>query len=265
MPADPNKASPGFDIDTLLGGLKAFAPVQVLEKLVKTAAEVWEKIKGAVGYIVKIIKNWFNDAVEAIEGVIKGIAEKGLVRYLGDVVKERVGERGYRIIQPLFDKFAAVEDKLMSLLDEPFPSSIDEAPAWIWNILRKLLGIGWSTIGALVSGIDEVIANIGGAIGELLTHAVERGMIGVERHAYWIGIPGVSEYNFLAATEYKIDILGSGIYFKEEGILNNPKSAVGVALFEVLEAWGVPPTNTAVDPHSGEAYNDRWVGGKGAL
>jgi hypothetical protein len=264
-PADPGKASPGFDIDMLMGALKGFAPVQMLEKIVKTCAEVWEKIKGAIGFIVKIIKNWFNDAVEAIEAVVKGIAEKGLVRFLGDVVKERIGDRGYRIIQPLFDKFAAVEDKLMSLLDEPFPTSVGDAPAWIWNILKKLLSIGWSTISALVSGIGEVISNIGSAIGDLLTYAVERGMIGVARYPYWVGVPYVAEHHFIAATEYKIDILGSGIYFKDEGVLNDPRSAVGFALFEVMDAWDVAPTNTTVDRGTGKPYNDRWVGGKGAV
>jgi hypothetical protein len=264
-PADPGKTSPGFDIDMLMGALEGFGPVQTLKKIVNTAAEVWEKIKGAIGYIVKIVKNWFNSAVEAIEGVMRGIAEKGLVRYLGDVVKEKIGERPYRIIQPLFDRFATVEDKIMSLLDEPFPSSIGEAPGWIWRIFKKLLDIGWSSISALVSAVSEIASNLADAVGDLLTWAVERGMIGVQRHAYWVGVPYVSEYHFLAATEYKIDILGSGIYFKDEGMLNNPKSAVGIALFEVLEAWDVPATYTEVEEDSGEPYNDRWVGDKGAL
>lgn len=264
-PADPGKTSPGFDIDMLLGALKDFGPVQALEKIVKTAAELWEKIKGAIGYIVKIVKNWFNDAVEAIEGVMRGIAEKGLARYLGDVVKEKIGERPYRIIQPLFDRFATVEDKIMKLLDEPFPTSISAAPGWLWRILKKLLGIGWDSISALVSAVSEIASNLVDAVGDLLTYAVERGMIGVQRHAYWAGIPYVAEYHFLAATEYKIDILGSGIYYKEPGNLDNPRSAVGIALFEVLEAWDVPPTYTAVEKDSGEPYNDRWVGGKGAL
>jgi len=263
-PADPGKTSPGFDIDMLMGALADFGPVQGLQKIVKTAAEVWEKIKGAVGYIVKVIKNWFNSAVEAIEGVIKGIAEKGLVGYLGEVVKERIGERGYRIVQPLFERFAGVEDKMMSLLDEELPSSLGDAPGWIFGLLKKLLGIGWGSVSALVSSIGEISSNIGDAVGDLLTLAVERGMIGVARYPYWVGVPYVAEHHFLAATEYKIDILGSGIYFKEGHILSDPRSAVGIALFEIMEAWNVPATNTTVDSGSGEPYGDRWVGGRGA-
>jgi len=251
VPGDPGKDSPAFSTDTLIGKLKGFAPVQAFEKILSTAAELWEKIKGAVGYIVKIVKSWFNGAVEMMENVMRGIAEKGVVRYLGDVVKEKVGDTAYNIIKPLFERFANVEDKMMAILDEPFPSSVGGAVDWIWGLLKKLFGIGWDSIGALVGAIKQIAGNLAGQMGNLLKFSVEGAKLGVKRHEYWVGAPYIDalQYHFFAATEYKIDLRGLGLHFTPSPV-PNPMSAPGLILFEVFENYNVP--------HNGDPARDRW-------
>jgi len=82
-------------------------------------------------------------------------------------------------------------------------------------------------------------------------------MVGVKRHQYYYWAFG--DHYFLAADEYKINMLGINIYFRESGILLNPNDLVGAGLFKVLEDMGVPPTNMARDDKTGDTYRDRWA------
>lgn len=251
MPADPGKDSPAFSTDTLLGKLKDFGPMKSLDKILKAAGEMWDKIKGSLGYIAKIVANWFNGAVDMMESVIRGIGEKGLVRYLGDVVKQKIGATAYGIVEPLFEKFATIEDKMMSILSDPLPTSPGEAVNWIWGLLKKLLGIGWGSIFEVASAVRAVAGNLAGQMGNLLKLSVEGTQLGVRRHEYWVGVPliGALQHHFYAATEYKINIQGMGIKVGPSSVLT-PRDAPGLVLYEVFEDHGVP--------HNGDPARDRW-------
>ena len=47
----------------------------------------------------------------------------------------------------------------------------------------------------------------------------------------------------------------------DEGNITDPRSVVGIGLFEVLEQMGVPPLNARVDDriNGGECSRDRWA------
>jgi Domain of unknown function (DUF4157) len=251
MPYGPGKDSPAFNTDMLTDKLKDFGPMKALDKILKTAGEMWDKIKGSLGYIAKIVTNWFNGSVDAMEGVIRGIGEKGLVRYLGDVVKQKIGDTAYGIIQPLFEKFATIEDKMMSILSDPLPTSPGEAVNWIWGLLQKLLGIGWGSIFELASAVGTVAGNLAGQMGNLLKLTVEGAQLGVKRHQYWVGVPFVEalQHKFYAATQYKINIQGVGLFVGPSPV-PNPLDAPGLVLYEVFENYAVP--------HNGDPARDRW-------
>ena len=102
-----------------------------------------------------------------------------------------------------------------------------------------------------------MMTRLGGLAKKIVTQMVQDGMIGVKRHQYYYWAFG--DHYFLAADEYKINLLGTNIYFRETGMLLNPNDLVGAGLFDALERMGVPATNTAVDPGMGDTYRDRWV------
>ena len=251
MPGDPAKDSPAFSTDMLIGKLKEFGPVKALDKILKAAGELWDKIKGSLGYITKLVKSWFNGAVEAMEKVIRGIGEKGLVRFLGDTVKEKIGDTAYNIIRPLFDRFAAVEDKMMAIIDLGLPGSLGDAVDWVWNVIKKLFGIGFDSIGALVGAIGDIAGNLAGQMGNLLKLSVDGTKLGVKRHDYYVGVPfvGALQHHFLAATEYKIHLPGLNIHYGPSPVMN-PFDAPGLVLYQVFEDYGVP--------HNGDPNRDRW-------
>jgi hypothetical protein len=251
MPGDPGKDSPAFSTDMLIGKLKEFGPVKSLDKILKAAGEMWDKIKGSLGYIAKLVKSWFNGAVEAMENVIRGIGEKGLVRFLGDTVKEKIGDTAYNIIKPLFDRFAGVEDKMMAIIDLGLPGSLGEAVDWIWNVLKKLFGIGFDSLVALVGAIKDIAGNLAGQMGNLLKLSVDGTKLGVKRHDYYVGVPYIEslQHHFLAATEYKVRLPGVSIHAGPSEVMN-PLDAPGLILYEVFEEYGTP--------HNGDPHRNRW-------
>ena len=82
------------------------------------------------------------------------------------------------------------------------------------------------------------------------------GMIGVKRHQYWYWLFG--KHYFLAATQYKIHLLGANIDFYDTGNITNPGSVVGFTLFEVFEQMGIPYSGH-VDDKTNEHTRDRWA------
>jgi hypothetical protein len=123
--------------------------------------------------------------------------------------------------------------------------------------MQKAFGVGFGSITALISAIRTMLLRLAGLAKKIVTKMVHEGMIGIRRHRYYYWAFGT--HYFLAADEYKINVLGTSIQFRESGMLLSPNDVVGAGLFEVLEAMGVPPTNTAVDDQTHEPYNDRWV------
>ena len=101
------------------------------------------------------------------------------------------------------------------------------------------------------------MGRLAGLATKIVNEMVHRGMVGVKRHQYYYWAFG--DHYFLAADEYKINMLGINIYFRESGMLLNPNDLVGAGLFTVLEDMGVPPTNTARDDKTGDTYRDRWA------
>jgi hypothetical protein len=123
--------------------------------------------------------------------------------------------------------------------------------------MQKAFGIGFGSIGALVDALHTMLTRLGGLAKKIVTKMVQDGRIGVKRHQYHYWAFGT--HYFLAADEYKINLLGINIYFRETGMLINPNDVVGAGLFTVLENMGVPPTNMAADAGTGDTYRDRWA------
>jgi hypothetical protein len=247
-----------FKMGSLASALEGLPGYKAISGFMEKAGKVWEQIKGFFGRVAKAFKSFFQAMADAIEEIIEGFASEGL-RYLPKLIKKIVGASVYEVIEPIVNAVAGTAEEILELFETDPPKGAADFFPWALKLAKKVFGIAVNGISSLVSAIRTLMSRLADAAVKLVTHMVNQGMVGVQRHCYYIWKPVGRNYYFLAATQYKIHVFGFDSEFKQSGALTNPKSAVAMALFEVLETMGVPPTNTAYDEDARASYRDRWV------
>jgi hypothetical protein len=204
-------------------------------------------------------RSFFEQMAGAVDEIIDGFAAQGLA-YLPQLIRRIVGPSVWEVIEPIVNAAAGTAEELLGLFETAPPTSASEFFPWALRLAARVFGVAFDGIGALVNALRTIADRLGGNARRLVTHMVQQGMIGVKRHSYYIWRPWpMDNLNFLAATQYKIHILGVDIDFYDEGMITNPASVVGVGLFEALESMGIPSTNDAYDADARDSYRDRWV------
>lgn len=250
LPDEPVK------LGSMTSGLKGLPGYQTIEGIMKKAGAAWEKIKGFFGRVAKAFKSFFEGLASAMEEIIDGFAKEGL-SYLPKLIKKIVGPTAWEVIEPIITAVASNADKILELFETDPPKGAADFFPWALKVMAKAWGLAFDSIGSLVSAIRTMISRLGSVATKLVTKMVADGMIGVKRHTYWYWLFG--KHYFFAATEYKIHILGVNIDFYDQGMISNPASVVGFALFEVLEQMGVAHNSGYFDDRVGEHSRDRWA------
>lgn len=249
LPDEPVKLS------SMTSGLKGLPGYQTIEGIMKKAGAAWDKIKGFFGRVAKAFKSYFEALADAMEEIIDGFAKEGLA-YLPKLIKKIVGADTWDVIEPIVTAVVANADKLLELFETDPPKSTGDFFLWSLKLAAKAWGLAFDSIGSLVSAIRTMFNRLGAMATKIVTKMVSEGMIGVKRHRYWYWMFGT--HYFLAATQYKIHLLGVNIDFYDQGNITDPRSVVGFGLFEVLEQMGIPYTGH-VDEKTNEHTRDRWA------
>ena len=249
LPDDPVK------LGSMTSGLKALPGYQTIESIMKKAGAAWEKIKGFFGRVAKAFKSFFEGLAGAMEEIIDGFAAEGLA-YLPKLIKKIVGATTWDVIEPLITAVASNAEKILELFETDPPTGAADFFPWALKVVAKAWGMAFDSIGSLVSALRTMVSRLGGVATKLVTKMVADGMIGVKRHRYWYWFFG--KHYFLAATQYKIHLLGANIDFYDTGNITDPGSVVGFALFEALEQMSIPYSGH-VDDKTNEHTRDRWA------
>ena len=245
-----------FKMSSLMGALKGLPGYQTISGFMDKAAKVWDQIKGFFGRIVKAFKNFFAGIENQLEEVLNGFAQQGLA-YLPKLIQKIVGPDVWDVIEPIINAAAGSAEQILQLFETSPPASAADFFPWALKLMQKAFGIGFDSVPALINALRVMMGRLAGLATKIVNQMVHQGMIGVKRHQYYYWAFG--DHYFLAADEYKINMLGINIYFRESGILLNPNDLVCAGLFDVLEQMGVPATNMAMDDKTHDTYRDRWV------
>jgi hypothetical protein len=245
-----------FKMSSLMGALKGLPGYQTISGFMDKAAKVWDQIKGFFGRVVKAFKNFFAGIEAQLEEVLNGFATQGLA-YLPKLIQKIVGPDVWDVIEPIINAAAGSAEQILQLFETAPPANAADFFPWALKLMQKAFGIGFDSIPALINALRVMMGRLAGLAVKIVNQMVHQGMIGVKRHQYYYWAFG--DHYFLAADEYKINMLGINIYFRESGMLLNPNDLVGAGLFDVLEQMGVPPTNMTVDDKTHDTYRDRWV------
>jgi hypothetical protein len=243
-------------MSSLMGALKGLPGYQTISGFMDKAAKVWDQIKGFFGRVVKAFKNFFAGIEAQLEEVLNGFATQGLA-YLPKLIQKIVGPDVWDVIEPIINAAAGSAEQILQLFETAPPANAADFFPWALKLMQKAFGIGFDSIPALINALRVMMGRLAGLAVKIVNQMVHQGMIGVKRHQYYYWAFG--DHYFLAADEYKINMLGINIYFRESGMLLNPNDLVGAGLFDVLEQMGVPPTNMTVDDKTHDTYRDRWV------
>jgi Domain of unknown function (DUF4157) len=256
LPDEPVK------LDSLLGGLKNLPGYRVIEAIMKKAGAAWDKIKGFFGRVAKAFKSFFDGLASGIEEIIDGFSKEGLA-YLPKLIKKFVGPTAWEVIEPLITAVAQNAEKMLQLFESDPPAGLSDFFPWALKLAANAWGIAFNSVGSLVTALGTMLSRVGPVMSKLVTKMVRDGMIGVKRHTYWVGgfnfDKGIHKHYFFAATQYKIHMLGVSIDFYDEGMITDPRSVVGVGLFDMLEQLGVPPLGGYFEEKIGQHSRDRWA------
>ncbi|HWO22612.1 MAG TPA: DUF4157 domain-containing protein [Kofleriaceae bacterium] len=243
-----------FSLAALAPLLEKLPGAATVKKILKKAGEVWDRIKGFFGRIVKAFKSLFAGLVNQLEEILDGFAKEGL-GYVPKLVRKLVGDTVYELIDPLVKHLSKSGNALLELFETDPPSSAGGYMPWVWRVAQKVFDLGASTLTGFISAIHQMFEKALSVTQKLITKAVKDGWIGVKRHHYYVW-PGV--VNCVVASEFKLTI---------PGVINlghQPPSVGGVAvaygLYTFLENAGVSPTYRGWNEKAREPYNDRWTG-----
>lgn len=249
-----------FSLSALKPMLEGLPGYGTIKGLLDKAAAAYKKISEFLGRILNAIKGFFSGLVEKIEMILDGFASEGL-GFLPKLIKMVLGDTLYDIVEPIINAVAKNAEEIISLFETDPPKGATDVFPWALKLMGKVWNVAWNGIREVAKALWKVMENLAAAATKLATHMVTEGMIGVQRHAYYVWKPIGPNYYFLAATQYKINVLGFTDSHTEEGMITNPKSVVGIVLFEVLEALDVPPTYVGWDDDARDSFRDRWTGG----
>jgi hypothetical protein len=242
-----------FKMASLTGALKGLPGYAMISGFMNKAGKVWDQIKGFFGRVAKAFKSFFQTIGDAIEEVLNGFAREGL-GYLPKLIKKIVGDSVWDVIEPIVTAAAGPAEAILQLFETDPPKGAADFFPWSLKLMQKAFGVAFNSIPAVVNALFTMMNRLAGLAKKIINKMVQDGMIGVKRHPF--SIFGLN--HFLAATEYKVNILGAQLYVCETGNIVNPSNLVGAALFDALESIGIPATNMQVDPASGDTYRDRW-------
>jgi hypothetical protein len=249
-----------FSLAALRPLLEQLPGAASVKKILEKAGQVWDKIKGFFGRVMKVFRDFFQTMMDQIEEILDGFAKQGL-GYLPTLVKKIVGDSVYEIIEPLFKELGSTSDAILSLFETDPPKGLTDFMPWVWKVVKKVLGLAFDSLSGFVSAVGQMVTRAGGVAKKLISRAVTDGWIGVKRHYYLIGAWGVG-HKFMAASEYKLNIPGviNLGHQPAPSFLLTPTGAVAIGLYELLEEMGVPVTYAGKNAETGEPYNDRWAG-----
>ncbi len=250
----------GFDLKGLVDGLKDGESFKPLRKILEAAGEVWDAICNFIGRIVKFIRNWVGGLVDDITAAIKGIAKLGLIRYMKELLRQRLNPAVFHIVEPMLDAMATVEDDIYALLDTKLPTSAGELLEFAVDIIKKVTKLAWNDLTGLVTAIAEMAKRAKDATVDFMQYLVDTGRLGVRRSVRYIGFETVHLAHYMmVADQYKIYFAGISTQDKDDSILPTEEKAVAYGLWKALRVLNVTPTNISVDGDVGEPYNDYWV------
>lgn len=277
-------AESGFDFLGLIGQLLGQPNLAAVREVLDVAAETWESIAEFVTSVAGVLKNWMSNLSQGVTEILRGFAEHGFVGYAAILVRSVVGDEIYYLIEPIFTELDVLEDKLEVLAGRALPTTAEEFFDWGLEMIAGVMNIGFSGITAAAGAIAAIWSRLQSHGASLVNQLIRQGDLGVKRHPYSVTLPDPTWTNpfrtrdhwFLAATEYKIHVLGYSEHHVQEDIMDAiasldprriwdaitdlPGSAVGVALWNALEAVDeIPPTNNERHSRSGKTYADYWV------
>jgi Domain of unknown function (DUF4157) len=237
----PADSPDGFSLAKLVQNLKQADAVRPVFDALEAAGEVWDFITGALGRIWKAIKNWFGDTIDALKRLFKGIkAAGGFFNYLKQVLKEKLGDDLFYIIEPLLNALGGFEQRVYELLETPLPDSFGSAFTWIFKFIWTIVGGGFDTIVQLARAVKEVVSRAGEVALKFVNYLVQSGRIGVKRSTYSGPLGSVD-----VPDTYKIKI--GGISFArtadEGSFVINADTAIGAPLWAALTLLGADRTS----------------------
>lgn len=173
-----------------------------------------------------------------------------------------VVEPVWELVEPLFEEIGDRIEQFIDLFDSQLPKSAGDVLPWVWKLAKAVMNLSWGGLADLASAIWKMVEKAADFAIKLIDRAVKEGWIGVKRHTYYVWKPWpFDDYEFMAASEYKINIpgvvnIGHG---GPDSVLVTPSSAVALVLYEALEGVGIGYTyvgNSSIN----EPYNDFWSG-----
>lgn len=197
------------------------------------------------------------DKLKAIPGFATAEKVFKIAKKVWDVVKPV-----WELVEPLFDLIGKRIEEFMDLFDTELPKSADDVLPWVWKLAKKVLNLAFGGLPDLAKAIWKMIDKAVDFAMDLINRAVKEGWIGVKRHSYYVWKPyPFDNYEFMAASEYKINIPGVANIGRggPDDILLSPSSAVAIVLYEALEAVGIGYTYRG-NSDINEPYNDFWSG-----
>lgn len=258
LPSEP------VNLGGLSSGLQGLPGYQTITSAMSRAGQLWESVGDFFARVADVLADFFASLADGIAEIVDGFIAHG-VDYLPQLLRRVVGEDAWYIIEPIVTAITESMEGLLGLLEASPPSGISDFFPWALGLMASAWDLSFGSLDTLVSALNTMMSRLGEVAGSLVTQMVERGMIGVKRHVYYIGIDqdffglGRPAHYFFVANQYKIHLLGVDIDYHDTGAVLSPTSGVAIALFEVLEHLGVAPTTDARDDRVGEAYGDRWV------
>ncbi|WP_266182068.1 DUF4157 domain-containing protein [Dyella humicola] len=260
-PEDKPKADNkgGFDLASLVAGLKNEPSFAKAFAILDAAAQVWDAISGFVGAIVNFVRKWVGGTIDLIVGIIKAMGKHNVAGYLKEFLGKRIDPLLFHILEPLLDAIGAVEQDLYDLFELELPSSPWGIVDFVVTIIKKVLKLAWSSFFEFVSAIKTMVERAIEGTRDFAQYLVKAGRLGVIRRERYIGSETLHlEKDFLVADEYKIDVGGVKRHELSDSILPSPDKAIGFALWHALDMLKVEPTTSSINADTGDAYADYW-------
>lgn len=261
-PEDKPKADSkgGFDLESLVGGLKNEPSFAKAYAILEAAAAVWDAISGFVGAIVNFVRKWVGGTIDLIVGVIKAMGKHNVAGYLKEFLGKRINPLLFHILEPLLDAIGTVEQDLYDLFELELPSSPWGFVDFVVTIIKKVLKLAWDSFTEFVDAIVTMVKRTIEGARDFAQYLVSVGRLGVIRRERYIGSETLHiEKDFLVADEYKIDIGGLKRHELSDSVLPSPDKAIGFALWHALDLLGVEPTTSTINSDTGDAYADYWT------
>jgi hypothetical protein len=167
----------------------------------------------------------------------------------------------YDIVEPIVNLIGKRIEAIIDLFDIEAPTGDNLGP-WLWKLAGKLFNVAFGGLADIANAIRVIFGAAASFAQKFITKTIKDGQIGVKRHSYYIWRPWpLDNYEFMAATEYKVMIPGIADlgHNSPPSFLAEPSAAVALVLYEALEAVGIGYSYTG-NSNINQPYNDIWYG-----